>query len=117
MSDGEPERTFDPGAQNERTALAWTRTGLALLLAVVLASRLTAGPLGLAALAFGLLTAPFAAAILVLARRRYQLAHRSLRRAGHLPDGRLPALAAAVTLLLALLEIAFTVTEAAGTGL
>ncbi|WP_129666949.1 DUF202 domain-containing protein [Phytoactinopolyspora endophytica] len=107
------ERTFDPGAQNERTALAWTRTGLALLLAVVLASRLTAEPLGLAALAFGLVVAPIAVAILVLARRRYGAAHRSLHVAQPLPDGRLPALATTVTVLLALLEIVFAVAGAA----
>ena len=37
---------YDPGLQNERTSLAWTRTGLALLVAVLLASRITLGELG-----------------------------------------------------------------------
>lgn len=99
------------GAQNERTALAWTRTGLALLLAVVLASRLAAEPLGVAALVFGALSAPVAIVILVLARRRYGSARRRLHDRRPLPDGRLPALATAATLLLVVLEIAYAMSS------
>jgi putative membrane protein len=104
------DRAFDDGAQNERTSLAWTRTGLALLLAVILASRLTAEALGLAAVFFGAIVAPAALAVLIMAHRRYRTAHRSLHAGRALPDGRLPALAATVTLLLAILEIAYAIT-------
>jgi uncharacterized membrane protein YidH (DUF202 family) len=99
------------GAYSERTGLAWTRTGLAMLFAVVLATRLTADTLGRAALVFAVITAPIAVAILILAGRRYRAANRSLARARPLPDGRLPALAAAVTFMLALLEVAFAVID------
>lgn len=100
-------RTHDHGAQNERTALAWTRTALALLVGVVLATRLAAEPLGPAAVVFGLLVAPVALLILVLARRRYRLSHEALHAERVLPDGKLPALVALVALLLAVLEIAY----------
>lgn len=102
-------RTFDDGAQNERTALAWTRTSLSLLVGVVLAARLTAGTLGVAAVVFGIVVVPLALAMLVWAGRRYRLAHDALHAAEALPDGRLPALVTLVTLLLALLEIAYAV--------
>ncbi|TDD66099.1 DUF202 domain-containing protein [Jiangella aurantiaca] len=101
------ERTYDHGAQNERTALAWTRTALALLVGVVLASRLAAEPLGPAAMVFGLAVAPVALLILVLARRRYRRSNEALHADRALPDGKLPALVALVTLLLAALEIAY----------
>ncbi|SDT64029.1 DUF202 domain-containing protein [Jiangella sp. DSM 45060] len=101
------ERTYDHGAQNERTALAWTRTALALLVGVVLATRLAAEPLGPAAVVFGLVVAPVAVAVLLLARRRYRRSHEALHADRALPDGKLPALVALVTLLLAVLEIAY----------
>ncbi len=100
-------RTFDPGAQNERTSLAWTRTGLAVLMAAVLAARLTAGRLGGLAVVVGALAVPAGLAVLVLAVRRYQAAHRALHGGGPLPDGRLPALIAAAVLLVGVLEVAY----------
>ncbi|PSL02518.1 uncharacterized membrane protein YidH (DUF202 family) [Haloactinopolyspora alba] len=103
------ERTFDSGAQNERTALAWTRTALALLLAAVLATRLAAEPLGVLAVAFGAVTAPLAVLVLLMARRRYRRAHDALHGERALPDGRLPALVTLITGLLAVLEIVYAV--------
>jgi len=102
-------RTYDPGAQNERTALAWTRTALALLVGVVLAARLAADPLGVVALAFAIVVAPLALVILLMARRRYLRAHVALHQERDLPDGRLPALVALVTCLLAVLELAYAI--------
>ncbi|TDC48651.1 DUF202 domain-containing protein [Jiangella ureilytica] len=99
--------TYDRGAQNERTALAWTRTALALLVGIVLASRLAAESLGPAAVVFGLVVAPAALLVLLLARRRYRRSHEALQTARALPDGKLPGLVALVTLLLAVLEIAY----------
>lgn len=103
------DQTFDPGAQNERTALAWTRTGLALLVGVVLATRLAAGPLGVVAVVFGVVVAPLAVTVLVLARRRYHRAHNALHGRHALPDGRLAGLVTVVTLALALLEVAYAI--------
>ena len=102
-------RTYDPGAQNERTALAWTRTALALLVGVVLASRLAAAQLGVVALVFALVVAPLALVILLMARSRYRHAHDALHHERDLPDGRLPALVALVCCLLAVLELAYAV--------
>lgn len=101
------DQTFDDGAQNERTALAWTRTALALLVGVVLATRLAAEPLGVVAVVFGVVVAPIPVAILALARRRYRRSHEALHAERALPDGKLPALVAVVALLLALLEVAY----------
>ncbi|TDE10400.1 DUF202 domain-containing protein [Jiangella asiatica] len=103
------DRAFDDGAQNERTSLAWTRTALSLLVGVVLASRLAAEPLGAAAFVFGLVVVPLPVAILLLARRRYRRSHEALHADRTLPDGRLPGLVAVVTLLLAVLEIAYAI--------
>lgn len=105
------EQTFDSGAQNERTSLAWTRTALALLVGVVLATRLAAEPMGAVAVAFGAVVAPVAGVILVMARRRYKRAHVALHHEASLPDGRLPAMVAVVTALLAVLEVAYALTS------
>jgi putative membrane protein len=105
------DRTFDPGAQNERTSLAWTRTGLAVLVAAVLATRLTVGHLGGLALVAGALAVPAGLAVLVLAVRRYQAAHRALHDGSPLPDGRLPALVSAAVLLVGALEVAYALTS------
>lgn len=105
------DQTFDPGAQNERTAMAWTRTTLALLVGVVLAARLAAEPLGIVAVVFGVVVASLALAMLVLARRRYRRAHDALHAEDALPDGKLPAMVTVIAVLLALLEITYTVID------
>ena len=79
---------FDPGLQNERTALAWTRTGLALLVAVLLASRITVGELGVVTVIFTIFTLPLAVNVLVSAGRRYRISRRALESATLLPDAR-----------------------------
>ncbi|HEU0041223.1 MAG TPA: DUF202 domain-containing protein [Jiangellaceae bacterium] len=101
------EHPYDVGAQNERTSLAWTRTGLALLVGVVLAVRLTADRLGNVAALFASAMVPAAVGVLVMATRRYRAAHAALHAGRALPSGRLPALVAAVTCLLGLLEITY----------
>lgn len=91
---------WDTGVQNERTALAWQRTALALFGAVLLAARLgfrqwpvvTAVALGPA---LGL-----AVAMLCMSSRRYHRAHAALNGLRHGPGGRLPLFAAtSITLL------------------
>lgn len=104
---GTPENLYDVGAQNERTSLAWTRTGLSMLLGVVLAVRLTADGLGMVAALFAVAAVPAVVGLLVLASSRYRTAHLALHAGTPLPSGRLPALAAAVVCLLGLLEIAY----------
>lgn len=103
------ERTHDPGAQNERTSLAWTRTGLALLVASLLAGRFAAARLGPVAVVAGAIAAGTVVAVLYLARRRYRVGHTALHAGAALPDGRLPALVTMVVILLAVLELGYAV--------
>ena len=99
---------YDPGLQNERTSLAWTRTALALVVAVLLAARITLAELGALAVAFTIFTVPLAIGVLVSASRRYRSAHRALHApASSLPDARLPAAVAVLVLSLALIELAY----------
>jgi putative membrane protein len=91
---------FDPGLQLERTALAWRRTGLALTVGALVATRILPDVLGAWALipaGFGLIAA---VAIIVLAHRRHQPSAHDLLAANHdrvpLPSG---LLLGAVTVL------------------
>ncbi|RJK98124.1 DUF202 domain-containing protein [Vallicoccus soli] len=95
------------GAQPERTALAWTRTALALDVAVVVALRLTLPVLGAWSLVLLLVGLPAAVWVLVAARRRYAAARLAMRGRVVLADGRLPAAVAALTVLLGLVEVAY----------
>jgi len=99
---GEPYAPWDPGVQNERTALAWTRTALALTCAGVVTARVLA--VHAAALA-GVLT--LAAVLLggwslVSSSRRYRRVSQQLVAGLPLPDGRLAALVAALSAVLGL---------------
>jgi uncharacterized membrane protein YidH (DUF202 family) len=94
-------RPSDPGLQPERTALAWRRTALALVVGSLLGLRVLPqllGPAGLVVAAAGVAAA---LAVLAAAHGRYRRVHRILtsgsgdRRA--LPGGGLPALVAALT--------------------
>lgn len=98
---------YDPGLQNERTSLAWTRTGLALLVAVLLASRITLGELGVVTIIFTIFTLPLAVGVLVSAGRRYRIAHRALESAAPLPDARLPVAVTLLVLSLAAIELIY----------
>jgi uncharacterized membrane protein YidH (DUF202 family) len=93
------------GVANERTALAWMRTALALLGATLLATRVVAGRLGLLAAAFAVIALPVAVVVLVDAGRRYRAARAALGTTAGLPDGRLPAGVTVVSLVLAVTEL------------
>ncbi|MCI2238695.1 DUF202 domain-containing protein [Paenibacillus sp. TRM 82003] len=66
----EPQRIFDAGLQPERTALAWRRTALSLVVAGLGAARLLLPQLGAGAVVLGLFTAATGAVVHVLASRR-----------------------------------------------
>jgi putative membrane protein len=95
------------GAQAERTALAWTRTALALDVAVVVALRFTLPVLGPWSLVLLLVGLPAAVWVLVAARRRYRAGLLALRGRPLRIDGRLPAAVAGLTVLLGVLEAAY----------
>lgn len=87
------------GTQAERTVLAWTRTSLALLGAVVAVARLAAESSLLLAVVVAAIGVPLTTATFWTIDRRYH--HRSGS-----PDGRLPALTAALATLVGLAALA-----------
>lgn len=99
---GSPTSLWDEGAQNERTALAWTRTALALLTAGLIVSRFAQ----LREPALGLIVAitvvVLAAWVLVLSMRRYRYSERRLRDDLVLPDGVLPLAMCLLTVVIGL---------------
>ncbi len=90
---------------DERTSLAWTRTGLALALAAVVVARLTVSRLGPVSVAVAVLGVVVAGWILVSSRQRFRAAHLALAQGRHRPDARLPAALAAFVAVVALVEL------------
>lgn len=95
-------RPFDKGLQPERTALAWRRTSLALVVGAIICIRVLPGMLGAWAAipaGAGLLAA---IGVFVASHRRYDTHHRLLTSAEHdripLADGLMPAFVAAMGL-------------------
>ncbi|PPF70441.1 DUF202 domain-containing protein [Clavibacter michiganensis] len=109
------ERPYDPGLQPERTALAWRRTALALVVGSLLGLRALPAVLGAPGLALAFVGVALALSVLVTAHRRYRRVHRILTtRAADpaappgaaLPGGALPALVAALTAVAGLAALA-----------
>lgn len=99
----------DPGLQQERTALAWRRTGLALVAGALGIGRLTMDTLGTGVLVPAALAAALALWVVGLTLRggRYASAHPDEPHFDRiLTDGRVPAVVTAVVVGLALGEIA-----------
>ncbi|SEK70537.1 protein of unknown function [Blastococcus sp. DSM 46786] len=93
----------DPGRANERTALAWQRTALALIAASALLTRFTADALGLVSLASMGAAMPLAAWVFLESRARY--AHDAgMRRRSRSRDGLAPLALTLATAVLALTE-------------
>lgn len=105
------DRPFDAGLQLERTALAWRRTSLSLVVGSLAGARLLPevwGPAGLIVGGVGILAA---VALYVLAHRRYRMQHGRLWAGQQLVDGTLPALMAAAGLAVAAVGLVFTLTR------
>jgi uncharacterized membrane protein YidH (DUF202 family) len=81
----------DPGVQNERTSLAWTRTALGLAGCTLLAGRLAIVRGSAVAVGLALAAAVLAVAVLGWSHDRYRRAERRLR-AEEPVDFALPAL-------------------------
>lgn len=98
-------REPDPGVYNERTALAWQRTALALLAGSAVVTRLALEELGVVAVAGFLVVLPLVVWVLLESRGRYHH-HAGIRLRPHSRGGRAPAVLAVVTVLVALTELA-----------
>ena len=103
---GAPLAAPDP-AQQERTALAWRRTGLALLVGSLTVGRITIDSLGPVVVVPTVLGAALATWVLAVALRERRLAraHPGEPTFSVLADGRLPALVALLVGALALAEL------------
>lgn len=101
----------DPGLQQERTALAWRRTGLALVVGALTIGRFSIEAFGSLVLVPMLAVVAAAVWVVVAALRRRPSDHAPEGFRHVLRDGRLPATAAGVTFVLCLVE---AVTAATG---
>lgn len=81
---------FDPGLQPERTALAWRRTTLSLMLGSLVALRLLPPALGTWSFAVGFLGLAATGYLWRQAALRAAATNDSLHAGDHLPDGTLP---------------------------
>jgi len=106
-----PDRPWDPGLQNERTALAWLRTNLALLGVALIVARVVATRNLVLALALTTIAGTLSAWVGRRATRRYRTSAWSLSQEGMLPDGRLPALVAALAALTGAVALSFVLTR------
>lgn len=73
-----PDRLFDEGTALERTHMAWTRTGLALLATTAVSVRLMLGEPTWLVAAVAISGSTGAVAFLLVATRRYTSVHRLL---------------------------------------
>lgn len=98
-------RLADPGLSNERTALAWQRTALSLVVAAAILARLNLGSSGPAAAIVPVLAIALGLWVFGESAGRYLRAH---RRPSHAPprSGRAPTATAVATLLLCATEVA-----------
>jgi putative membrane protein len=99
-------RVFDPGLQQERTMLAWDRTGLALIITGALFVRAGKAPYVAAPHLPGFLAIAMGAIVLATAARRYRGRDRGLRAGG--PAAR-PGMVRLTALVVLVLSIASTV--------
>lgn len=78
-ADERPDQVFDPGLQQERTALAWERTAIASMVAGVLLARYGADELHVAVAAIGILQVVLGALLLIWTGVHYDDLHGPLR--------------------------------------
>lgn len=97
----------DPGLQQERTALAWNRTSLALVVGALVVARLSLKDLGPGVAVPATLACTMAIWVWLGAQRRSRMTreHPHDPRFSILRDGTLPAATASVVALLALGEM------------
>lgn len=79
VSNERPESVFDQGLQHERTALAWERTAIAMMVAGVLFARYASESLHLVFALAGLAQVVIGGFVLVWSARHYEDLHGPLR--------------------------------------
>lgn len=103
VPDDRSSRPFDAGLQPERTALAWRRTALALVVGAVVGIRVLPALLGTWALVPAGAGIVLAVVLLIASHARYRRQHELLTSADSdrivLSDGRLPAVVTGTVLL------------------
>ena len=106
-----PRRPWDRGLQNERTAFAWTRSGLSLLAAALVLARLSAVLRTTPGLVLSAVCVLLAAGVVAASRSRYERAAVALEERRALPDGQLPAAISVLTALLGAAALAIVLTR------
>ncbi|ALG12866.1 DUF202 domain-containing protein [Kibdelosporangium phytohabitans] len=102
---------WDPGLQVERTALAWMRTCLSMIVVALIAFRFAAHTSLAAALALAAVVVPMALVSLRLAWRRYRTSDANLTSGKRLPDGTLPLAVTIVTALTGALGLVYVLVD------
>ncbi len=102
---------WDPGAQPERTRLAWQRTALSGLAASLVVGKLIARHSTVLGIVLAALAIAITAAMLVLSRIRYHRSNAALFARGRLPDARVYAATTALIVLTALGAAGYTLLE------
>lgn len=113
------DRPFDRGLQPERTALAWQRTGLAMAVGALVATRILPELLGLWALLPGAIGLTLSIVVVAAAHVRYGRYHRGLIDASlqpRMPAGRLMFACAVTAGLIGILALVIAVGYAMGLG-
>jgi uncharacterized membrane protein YidH (DUF202 family) len=111
---------FDPGLQPERTALAWRRTGLALLAGSLGAARILPETLGAWAAILGFVGVFAAISLLYAIHRRYRRHHERLTADGDrspVAGGRLIAATAGFVLTAAIVSLVMTIAIRTGVSI
>ena len=100
-------RPWDPGLQNERTALAWIRTSLAALGVALVLARTTATEHAILSITLAVTSVLVAGWAVRRAGQRYSKSARSLAQQQALPDGGLPAILTALSALIGVAGLAY----------
>jgi uncharacterized membrane protein YidH (DUF202 family) len=104
-------RPPDAGLQVERTAMAWIRTSLSLILVALIAFRFTVPHSLPLALGLAGVVTPLALLAIWLAWRRFRTSAVRIRDGAPLPDGVLPVIVTAVTVLTGVLGLVYVLLE------
>lgn len=101
---------WDPGLQNERTALAWQRSVLATAAVGLIIARLAFPGNPVLSVVLAGVTVGFASWALVMSTRRYRAASRRLSQELPLPDGKLVVATCLLITLMGLASLALVIT-------